>query len=242
MKKIFLAGGLYLFSLVSVTAQVVDNTLANKRFIEITGTSEMEITPDELYITITLLERMDGKEKITIDKQEADLKKNLKEIGIDLSNLTLSKADADYGKVRKSNKDVLISKSYILKVGDADMLSKVYERLDRINAHDAYISRYTHSKVLEFQKENRIKAIKAAKEKVDYLLAALDQKAGVPIQILETDNYVQDQPQMGYQKMSYMNVSNTRVSDGAEDPEIAFKKIKIRSSFLVRYEIITLPK
>lgn len=237
MKKAFLILTLWTCGQISTKAQVADN-LTNKRFIEITGTSEMEVTPDELYITITLLERMDGKEKITIDKQEADLKKNLKELNIDLANLTLSKADADYGKVRKSNKDVLVSKSYILKVGDADMLAKVYERLDKINAYDAYISKYTHSKILDFQKENRIKAVKVAKEKVDYLLAALDQKSGTPLQVTETDNYVQDQPQPIYGRMAYKNVAMSAESDASEGSNISFKKIMIRSSFLVKYEIL----
>ncbi|PBQ33825.1 hypothetical protein CNR22_19240 [Sphingobacteriaceae bacterium] len=239
MKKIILIVAGLLFACSVSNAQVTDN-LTNKRYIEITGTNEMEITPDELYITITLLERMEGKEKITIDKQEAELKKSLKELNIDLANLTLSKADADYGKVRKSNKDVLVSKAYILKVGDAEMLSKVYEKLDKINAYDAYISRYTHSKILDFQKECRIKAIKVAKEKVDYILAAVDQKAGTPIQIMETENYVQDQPPVyGYGRMDKMAMNSVSVGGNAESSDISFKKIKIRSGFLVRYEILT---
>lgn len=219
----------------TIQGQNPDN-LAGKRFIEVSGTSETEITPDELYITITLQERMDGKEKVTIDKQESELKKNLKELGIDLSNLTLSKADVDYGKVRKSNKDVLISKSYILKIADADMIGKVYERLDRIDAQDAYISRYTHSKILDYQKENRIKAIKAAKEKVEYLLAAVGQQPGQPLQITETENWVQDQPPV-YGRMAYANTVQKSFSADSENSDISFKKIKIRSSFLVRYEI-----
>jgi len=238
MKRIFLIATTCLFTLNSIKSQVSDNSLANKRFIEITGTSETEITPDELYITITLTERMDGKEKVTIEKQETELKKSLKDLGIDLNNLTLSKADADYGKVRKSNKDVLISKSYVLKIGDADMLAKVYEQLDKINAQDAYVSKYSHSRILDYQKENRIKAVKAAKEKVDYLLSALDQKAGAPIQITETDNYVQDQPPVPYGRMSTMNAIQAYSSDQGGNSAISFKKIRIRSSFLVKYEIL----
>lgn len=213
--------------------------IPGKNFIEITGTSETELVPDELYITITLLERMDGKEKITIDKQEADLKQNIKELGLDLSNLTLNSADADYGKVRKSTKDVLVQKSYLLKVGGADVLSKVYERLDRINAHDAYISRYTHSKILDFQKENRIKAIKAAKEKVDYLLGALGQQAGKPLEIREVDNYVEDNPPRPYGQGRMVAQSLSNVAFYAESsPEMSFRKIKIRASFMVKYEIL----
>lgn len=236
MKRFFLIATAALLTTGSLISQVTDIT-AGKRFIEINGINETEITPDELYITITLLERMNGKEKVTIEKQESELKKSLKELGVDLSNLTLSTANADYGKVRKSTKDVLISKSYILKISSVDVLGKVYERLDKMDAHDAYISKYTHSKILDFQKESRIKAIKAAKEKADYLLAALDQKAGTPLQIVETENYVQDQPPIYYARAK--NVAMAYESDKAgEEQEISFKKIKIRSGFLVKFEIV----
>lgn len=210
----------------------------NKPFIEITGTSETEVVPDEIYITITLAERMEGKEKLLIDKQEADLRKHLKELGIDPANLVLNSADADFGKVRKSNKDVLVNKSYILKVGGTDMIAKVYERLDKINAQDAYISRVTHSKILDFQKENRIKAMKAAKEKVEYLLGAVGQQAGKPLEIRELDNYVSEGPMYGKRYMAN-NMAIQAYSDaGGAEPEMSFKKIKIRSSFQVKYEIV----
>lgn len=209
-----------------------------KPFIEVTGTSETEISPDEIYITITLLERAENKEKLSIDKQEKDLKQEIKSLNIDMSNLVLSDAFADYQKFRKSKKDVIISKTYILKVSSAEMLSRVYEKLDKINIYDAYISRVHNSKMEEFKKENRIKAIKAAKDKVDYLLAAIN-LTGKAIQITETDNNMY-QP---YQYNNYRNkmLSANAVYDAAEaapEPEIGFKKIKITNSFLVRYEII----
>lgn len=211
-----------------------------KPFIEISGTAETEVVPDEIYITITLSERMEGKEKLMIEKQESDLKKHLKELNIDPSNLVLNSANADYGKVRKSNKDVLVSKSYVLKVSGTDLVAKVYERLDKINAQDAYISRMAHSKILDIQKENRIKAIKAAKEKVDYLLGALGQQSGKPLEIRELDNYINDNP--GYPKrfmaMNSMAVQSFDES-GNSEPEMSFKKITVRSSFQVKYEIIS---
>src|SRR6478609_1832705 len=106
MKNLFLSLSFVLLSLISVKSQ---NAEVSKPFIEVTGTSETEVVPDEIYINITLMERMDGKEKVTIDKQEADLKKHLKEIGIEPANLSLNSANADYGKVRKSEKDVLVN-------------------------------------------------------------------------------------------------------------------------------------
>lgn len=237
MKKIVFVFSLIIFMRGGISAQT--NEVVCKDYIQVTGTSELEVVPDEIYITINLLERMDGKEKISIEKQEGELKKHLKELSIDLSNLTLNSANADYGKVRWATKDVLIRKSYLLKVGDADMLSKVFERLDQMNAKDAFVSKFTHSKILEYQKENRIKAVKAAKEKIDYLLAALDQKAGKAIEIHENENYVQNNASNLRSMTSNvaMSYGNDRSLDEASS-EISFKKIKIRSSFLVKYEIL----
>ena len=189
MKKIFSA----LVLLLSFLGQAQDN-LSTRPFIEITGTSETFVVPDEIYLQITLLERMEGKEKITIERQENDLKKNLKEIGIDLSNLSLSSANADYKSIRRKEKDLLTSKQYQLKLATTDQLAKVYERLDKLNAADASVQRVANSKIADFQKENRIKALRAAKEKADYLLNAIGQQAGTALFIQESENYVDEGP------------------------------------------------
>ncbi|MDP1802249.1 MAG: SIMPL domain-containing protein [Bacteroidota bacterium] len=237
MKKITLILAVLVFGIKPLIGQPADT---KKAFIEATGSSETEIVPDEIYITVTLQERQDGKDKLTIEKQEDDLKQNLKEIGIDLSNLSLNTANADFRRIKSFKKDVVTSKSYVLKVGSADMVTKVYERLDKINAHDAYISKLNHTKILEFTKENRIKAIKAAKDKVDYLAAAVGNQLGGPIQITETLNSVENNPYGHYYNGRMSNaVQSYGGMDSSESvgDEISFKKIKIKASFLVKYEI-----
>jgi hypothetical protein len=242
MRKITLVTLLLLTFIININGQNTNTSMAPKPFIEITGMSETEITPDEIYITITLQERPENKEKLTIDKQEDNLKQSLKELGIDLINLTLNSAEADYRKIKTIKKDVIISKSYLLKVATADMLGKVYEKLDKINAYDAYVSRVSHSKIQQLAKDNRVKAIKAAKEKVDYLLAALGQQAGQPVQISEMENNVFQpfQAQVNYRLSNSfsMKQSGSDMLNENADSEIAFKKIKISASFLVKYEIL----
>ena len=49
-----------------------------KPFIEVVGTAKMEIIPDEIYISITISERDEGREKITILIQENRLKKEVR--------------------------------------------------------------------------------------------------------------------------------------------------------------------
>jgi len=42
--------------------------------IEVVGSAEKEIVPDEIYIAITIREPESGLDKVSIEKQEADLK------------------------------------------------------------------------------------------------------------------------------------------------------------------------
>jgi uncharacterized protein len=235
MKHLLIA--FFVLGSILLAAQGPDNPLNSKRYIEITGTSETEFTPDEIYITITLQERSEKGEKLDILKQEQALRAGIKELGISPDNLTLSSADADFRKYRAFKKDVIIAKSYQLKISNAASLGQVYEMLDNINAYDAFVSKVHHSKMQEYLKENRVKAMKAGKDKADYLLAAIDQRAGQPIHVQEADNLIESPlPRHGMLAKSY---SNAMYDKASEEPEMSFRKIKIRSSFLMKFEIIS---
>jgi uncharacterized protein YggE len=218
--------------------QAQNPDVSAKRFIEVTGMSETEVTPDEIFITITLQERSENREKLTIQKQEESLMQSVKDLGIGMDNLVLSSADADYRKLRSFSKDVVVSKVYILKVASAEKLAAVYQQLDKINAFDAFVSRVNHSKIIELTRENRVKAMKASKEKATYLLAAIGEQAGEALQVSEVENFI-DNPvirnRMGMAKMNML--LNSADNLGELSGEISFRKIKIRSSYMVKYEI-----
>lgn len=206
-----------------------------KPFIEVTGTVEHNIIPDEIYISITIRERHKGKEKITIEKQEANLKEALKSIGISLDNLSLSDKNADYIKVKWSKMDVIAKAEYILKVDDAVSVGKVFEKLDELKILDANISRVSHSEIEEFKKEVRILAIKAAKEKADYLLITIGEQTGKALIVREVGSFHKLED-------SYLNTVNTRNNEfqsqnKAEDKIIQFQKIKLQAAIYVKFEI-----
>ncbi len=90
-----------------------------KPYIEVTGSADHEVIPDEIYINIVIREKYVNKEKVTIESQEEKLKTFLKVIGIDIKNLYLSDVNADYVKVKWRTKDVLTKKDYTLKVATA---------------------------------------------------------------------------------------------------------------------------
>lgn len=158
-----------------------------KPFIEVTGTAGLEIAPDEIYVDIIIQERYDGKEKLPVDQQEQKLKTVLEQLHVDIKDLSLSSANAEYVNVKKVGKDVLTEKNYKLKLTDAFTVGKLFEQLDKIDLTNAYISMMNHSKMDSLKKEIRIKAIKAAKEKADYLLSAIGAKTGQPLMVQERD-------------------------------------------------------
>lgn len=241
MKSVYLLLVSLIGSISLVNAQTATSEEnEQKPYIEVTGVAEINIIPDEIYISIELRERYESKEKITIDTQEEKLKASLKEIEIDISNLTLSDANAYYTRVRYKTKDVLAQKSYILKVNDAAKLGEVFKQLDKLEIWDADISRVDHTKLDSLKKAVRIKAIKAAKAKADYLLAAIGEQTGKTLIVMESEI-----PDINNQYQGNTNnnssYANFRLMDYAEtntDNEvIRFRKVKLRSAIFVKFAI-----
>ena len=209
---------------------------AVKPYIEVVGNGEMEIVPNEIYISFTLKERMDGKKKIEIESQEKELKKQLQKAGFDLANLSLADASADFVTIKRKNQEVLASKNYILKVATTTQVASVFEVLDNVQALNGDITRVAHSEIEKYRKEVKILAMKAAKEKAGYLLEAVGEKVGKPLMIQERENYDDFVPMP--RMMANMKMAMGVEADMAEQvPEISFQKIKLKYSVFARFEI-----
>jgi uncharacterized protein YggE len=225
----------------STYAQTVANEGETKPFIEVNGTAEKEVIPDEIYITIVIKERLVNREKLTVETQENNLKTSLKAIGIDLMNLAVADASADYVKITWQTKDVISKKEYLLKVSNATILAKVFEQLGTLEINDAYVKRVSHSKLDSLKKEVRIAAIKSAKEKADYLLTAIGEQTGKALVVKEINaSSYQNELSRNYNvnsKMSSANYLNVDFSESSPKNEIQFQKIKITATLYTKFEI-----
>jgi len=84
MKKILIA--LFLLQFTALYPQQNGSkNFIDLNYIEITGTTEIEITPNEIYLTIIINEN-DKKGKISVEKQENLMIEKFKQIGINLKN------------------------------------------------------------------------------------------------------------------------------------------------------------
>ncbi|MGE5409973.1 MAG: hypothetical protein ACM3MI_03360, partial [Clostridiales bacterium] len=81
MRKLFIA--LLMVVSISVFAQTGEKNFIDQNYIEVIGKSEMEITPDLIYLKVILNEK-DNKNKITISDLESQMIQKLEKIGIDV--------------------------------------------------------------------------------------------------------------------------------------------------------------
>lgn len=223
----------------AAAAAAVAQTNTEKRVIEVTGSAETLITPNEFTFKVTLVERLENKQKLTIEMQEAKLKDELTGLGVDVQkDLTIFDLTSVYIS-RKKTKDTLGSKDYRLKLRDLAKIEKLQEIADRLNVANLDLVESTHSELTTFRKETKMEAIKAAKAKAGYMLGAIGERVGKAVFIQETPD--EDMPRLvsyGIVNSNSNVTSNIRSSDSQTSTgTLTFSKIKLRYSVVARFEI-----
>ena len=225
MKNTFL-----LIAILFSSINFAQNDLVSKDtrpFIEVTGTAEKEVMPDRIYISITLTEKSNNDKDDSIVKQEENLRKGLAETGVDLKELFLADAVSEITTYKKKETGIKLSREYTLIVKNADEVKKVFKKLNDMNIKEAIISKTESSEIEKYRKEVRIAAIKVAKEKATYLLQAIGEELGKPLEIKELDA----------NSFRTTNISFNTVLKEKADVETNFEKILVRFSYYIKYSI-----
>jgi hypothetical protein len=116
-------------------------------YIEVNGSADTSITPDEIYIKIVISES-DTKNKVSLEDQEAKMVDALKALGIETEkNLTTSDASSNFKYYFLRGTNVLKTKEYILKVSDAVMLTKILSQLESLDISNTSIDHVDYSKL-----------------------------------------------------------------------------------------------
>ncbi len=207
-----------------------------KPFIEVNTEAKEDVTPDEIYLSITLKES-DSKGKISIEKQEDDLKKALTSLGIDIKkDLKVNNANSYYYK-KVFKKDTYASKDFQLKVNSAEQVANVFQKLNDLKVSSVNISKLEYSKKEELLKELRIKAIKKAKERATYMLSSIGESVGKPIGI--RDNSYYNSPRLSGKASGIQLMEVRGVSTMPPPPmsDLDFKKIELKVTVSAQFEI-----
>jgi len=222
-----------------LTVTAFAQTTTEKRIIEVTGSAETLIMPNEFTFKITLVERVEKKDKLTIESQEENLKNELVKLGVDVAkDLTIFDLNSFYIS-RKKTRDTLGSKDFRLKINDLAKIEKLQEIADRLNIATLDLIESTHSDLTRFRKETKMEAIRAAKAKAEYLLGAIGEKVGKPVFVKEIEEEIPSFRLTNVNSNSTMSYSRvtTDSNDSQSSTTLTFSKIKLRFEILTKFEI-----
>ncbi len=220
-------------------AQSGEKNFIDQNYIEVTGSAELEVIPDEIYLKIIVNEK-DFKGKEDLQKLEKSMLETLSGIGIDISKqLEIRDMASNFQRYWLKGTEINSVKEYQLKVESAKTAGKVIRELEALGLANISVEKIDHSQMQEFKTKVKIMAIKAAKEKAVSLSGAIDQEIGKAIYIQEMNNQVYRALQGQVANMSNIVVRGDGYNDKMkmEDPDIEFEKIKLEYSILVRFTL-----
>lgn len=202
------------------------------RTIEVTGSAEMEVEPDEIYLSVNLREYMKDKTKVRMDEIDKEFKKALTSLQIDMKNVSVESANGyynyDWNWYQNTSKktDFLASKTYIIKLANLEKYNELMQKLDNKGIENAWLQRTEHSKIEEYRQQVKINALKAAKAKAKLMVESIGNQLGEVVFIREI-NAGNFYPQPMYKAMSNVAMDTEASSNQGGEP-IGMQKIKIR--------------
>jgi uncharacterized protein YggE len=232
--------------LIQAHSQQISSGNPFPKTITVSGTSEMEIIPDEIYVQVDLREyKKRGDEKADIESIKTEFLDACKSIGLPDSVITIASYEgmnsADWWRRKKRDPNLFATISYQIKFSSSKKMDDLVSKLNNEATSNFRIVRTWHSKMTEYRKQLKIAAVKAAKEKGIYLTEAVGEKLGQAITITEPEDAAL------YQTSSQNKMSNTamksqgfiggRFNGDGSDGGIDFKKMRLQFQVSIIYAL-----
>ena len=216
------------------------------RYIEVTGTSEVEIIPDEIHFVIGIKEyfeeEFDGKSKpedyrtkVRIEDIESKMRSALHSIGITDSDIRTQDV-GDYWRER--GLDFLIGKNLDITLHDFTMIDKIISVIDTKGVSSMRIGEMSNKDILKYHEQGKKDALLAARNKAEYMAEALGEEIGKVLSIEEhgggTDHYTI--VQNSKLRMDSAAFSSAEAAPAASASD-AFRTIKYTHSVTCRFAL-----
>ena len=216
------------------------------RYIEVTGTSEVEIIPDEIHFVIGIKEyfeeEFDGvskpeeyRTKVRIEDIESRMREALHSIGITDSDIRTQDV-GDYWRER--GLDFLIGKNLDITLHDFTMIDKIISVIDTKGVSSMRIGEMSNKDILKYHEQGKKDALLAARDKAEYMAEALGEKIGKVLSIVEhgggTDHYTVVQNSKLSMDSAAFGSAEAAPAASASD---AFRTIKYTYSVTCRFAL-----
>jgi uncharacterized protein len=206
-----------------------------EHFIEVTGTAEMEIEPNEIFLFVKLREFEENRSKVQLEKLDQEFLQAVKAAGIDKKNVTLADAGSTLARIRRKDKDAFREKSYEIKLTSAAELEKFLVKIEPVKVDQLDLTRLHHTDMEKFKIELKVKALQAAQTKAQTLLKSIGAEIGKPIMVRDWDqDPVQPLPQA---RANVLMIKNEQADMDMAEEQIGFRKLKLRAQITAQFEI-----
>lgn len=172
------------FSVCFLLGAYTQNNLPTIPYIEVRASAARKVTPDELYLKITIKES-DYKGKKNLREMQSIMVDILKKNGVNVDeDLTvLSMGSSVKLKTFSSKIKTLTEAVYVLKLTNADIMQNVIADLEKGDISNIILAETKYSKIKELESELSVEAVKQAKQRALDLVAAIGQEIGKAIYI-----------------------------------------------------------
>ena len=227
----------YLYSLL-LALFILQTSVAQEtqqRYIDVLGSAEMEVTPDIIKLSITLLEYELDRKLVTLTEIEEGFLKAVDGAEVPDDKIVVTRVSSNAYNTKRKRK-AFASKTYELTFSDQKGLLNFTRRLKNADISNMYISHLSHTKLTDYRLEVKKEALLAARNKAKALVEVVDAQLGEVLTINENDQF---SPQY---KPTYLTMSNTamspqRMASDTGADEIGFKKIMLRFEISARFAI-----
>jgi uncharacterized protein YggE len=218
------------------------NVSSQERTIQVTGSADMTVEPDEVEFNIGIQQYFieefqegkkyeDYKTLAPLQPIEDELMNRLHAFGISKNDITIENAGSYW---RQSGKMAQMSKHYSIKLTDLSLIEKMVVSFHFNGLEYMSIGELKNKKLHDFRKQVKTEALKAAKEKAGYLAESMGKKLGEVISIKEGSG---DNAYSGFWGGSSSAMSNTSLSSGQSAGETNLRKITLKYEILAVFEI-----
>lgn len=191
MKKI--TSVIFAVCIMTLSYAQTTNFESNRR-VSTRGYAEKEVTPDIVYLSISLKEYfVDGntKNKVDIGTLEKQLYDAAVAIGVkkeDFNIQNIYSYNYDTSK-KKENKQLLQAKQYRIKVTNLNGLNNMLDQVDPKGIQSTSISGYDHSQKRQIEKELKVTAVQDARINAEIIASATGDKIGKVLAINDNSSF-----------------------------------------------------
>ena len=226
---------MFLLAILPITAKAQNIT---QPYIDISSTATREVTPDEIYLRITIKES-DYKGKKSLEEMQEAMLGALKINRIDIPEcLTLNYMGSDVSyKMFSKNINTRTEATYTLKLHDVATMQNVISALEERQISNIDLVKTKFTKEKELKHELAIEAMQQAQAEARTLAGAIGQEIGKALSINYWMNSNDSQPRL-YKARANMVMDESAVAvEEQQAPTFGIGKITYSLNVNVKFEL-----